>query len=105
MRRRNSAPHPAATERGIENRGGSLGGFCFAGEGRRVYELVKSGRLSWSIGYTVPAGGRRRDGRITQLTEIDLAEISTVPVPANEGVRTLSIKAMQPIELVSFEVA
>jgi hypothetical protein len=61
--------------------------------GARVYELVKRGTLSWSIGYTIPEGGRRRDGKITKLVEIDLAEISVVPTPANADARTLSIKS------------
>jgi hypothetical protein len=39
------------------------------------------------------------------LTEIDLAEVSAVPVSANEGARTLSIKSHRPVELLSFEVA
>ncbi len=73
--------------------------------GRRVYELVKAGSLSWSIGYVVSRGGSRRNGKLTELTEIDLAEVSAVPVPANEGARTLSIKSHRPVELVSFEVA
>ena len=89
------------TEKGLE----VSGSFDLATElGRRTYELVKSGALSWSIGYVVPKGGRRRNGELTELTEIDLAEISAVPVPANAGTRTLSIKSAQPIELVSFEV-
>jgi HK97 family phage prohead protease len=82
------------------------GSFDLATElGRRTYELVKSGALSWSIGYVVPKGGRRRKVELTELTEIDLAEISAVPVPANEGARTLSIKSHQPVQLMSFEVA
>ena len=90
------------TERDSRRRGT----FDFATElGRRTYELVKSGALSWSIGFIVPKGGRRREGELTELVEIDLAEISAVPVPANEGARTLSIKSHRPVELVSFEVA
>ena len=46
-----------------------------------------------------------REGELTELTEIDLAEISAVPVPANAGARTLSIKSAQSVQLVSFEVA
>ena len=61
--------------------------------GARVYELVKSGSLSWSIGYVVPDGGRRRAGKVIELTEIDLAEISAVATPANADARTLSIKS------------
>jgi HK97 family phage prohead protease len=90
------------TDRGLE----ASGSFDLSTElGRRVYDLVKSGSLSWSIGYVVPKGGRRRKGELTELVEIDLAEISAVPVPANEGARTLSIKSMPPVQLVTFDVA
>jgi HK97 family phage prohead protease len=61
--------------------------------GRRVYELVKAGTLAWSIGYRVPKGGRRRRGDYTEITEIDLAEVSAVATPANADVRTVSVKA------------
>lgn len=90
------------TDRGLE----ASGSFDLSTPlGRRVYELVKTGALSWSIGYVVPKGGRRRKGELTELVEIDLAEISAVPIPANEGARTLSIKSHTPAELVTFEVA
>ena len=62
--------------------------------GRRVYDLVKAGTLSWSIGFVVPDGGRRRRGEVTELTEVDLAEISAVATPANADARTLSIKSL-----------
>ena len=90
------------TDRGLE----ASGTFDLATDlGKRVYELVKSGALSWSIGYVVPKGGSRRKGELTELTEIDLAEISAVPVPANAGAQTLSIKSMPPVQLVTFDVA
>lgn len=48
----------------------------------------------------------RRERNPTAIVTEELpAEISAVPVPANAGARTLSIKSAQPIELVSFEVA
>jgi HK97 family phage prohead protease len=71
--------------------------------GTRVYQLVKEGSLSWSIGYTIPEGGRRKAGRVTELAQIDLAEISVVATPANEGTRTLSIKSRPPVRIASFE--
>ena len=71
--------------------------------GARVYQLVKEGSLSWSIGYTIPEGGRRKAGRVTELAQIDLAEISVVATPANEGTRTLSIKSEPSVQIVSFE--
>jgi HK97 family phage prohead protease len=72
--------------------------------GRRVYQLVKAGSLAWSIGYTVPKGGKRKGKGVTELTGVDLIEVSAVTTPANEGTRTLSIKAEQPVQLVSFEL-
>ena len=71
--------------------------------GQRVYDLVKAGMLSWSIGFTVPSGGRRKRDGVTEITEIDLAEISAVPVPANGGARTLAIKGLRPIQIATFE--
>jgi HK97 family phage prohead protease len=62
--------------------------------GKRVYELVKSGSLSWSIGFRVPRGGRRQRDDHVELTAVDLAEISVVPVPANADTRTVSVKSM-----------
>ena len=87
------------TERGLEA-GGVLD--TSTALGKRVYELVKRGTLAWSIGYVVPEGGRRRKGKITELHEIDLAEISAVSTPANAGARTLSIKSHRPVQIVSF---
>ncbi|MGA8926072.1 MAG: HK97 family phage prohead protease [Solirubrobacterales bacterium] len=67
--------------------------------GKRVYALLKKATLSWSIGFIVPEGGRRKRGKITEIIEVDLAEVSVVSVPANAGVRTLSIKSMPPLDL------
>jgi hypothetical protein len=70
---------------------------------------VKAGTLAWSIGYVVPRGGRRKRGNLTEITEIDLAEIA-VPTPANEYTRTLAVKsagadgiAQPPVRIASFE--
>ena len=52
----------------------------------------------------MPEGGKRKAGKITELVEIDLLEISAVTTPANRDTRTLSIKAEQPVKLVSFEL-
>jgi uncharacterized protein len=71
--------------------------------GARVYQLVKEGSLSWSIGYVIPDGGSRRNGKLTELTEVDLAEISAVATPANADARTLSIKSERPVRIASFE--
>jgi Caudovirus prohead serine protease len=61
--------------------------------GERAYKLLKSGGLSWSIGFTTPEGRRRRRGKVTEVTEVDLVEISLTPVPADPGARTLSVKS------------
>jgi uncharacterized protein len=66
--------------------------------GRRVYQLVKKGSLSWSIGFVVPEGGRRRRNKITEITEVDLAEVSVVATPANRGARTLSINSLDGLQ-------
>ncbi len=69
--------------------------------GARVYRLVKDGALSWSIGYVVPSGASRRQGKVTEISEVDLAEVSVTPVPANPGVRTISVKSATAIESLS----
>jgi phage head maturation protease len=73
--------------------------------GKRVYELVRAGPLRWSIGYTFSRDGGRPNGKLTELVEIELAEISAVPVPANEGARTLSVKSHRPVQLVTVQEA
>jgi HK97 family phage prohead protease len=68
--------------------------------GAETWRLVKSGTLSFSYGYLIPKGGAtKRLGKNTGLhiTEIDLYEVSVVPVgPANNDTRVLSFKAMGP---------
>jgi HK97 family phage prohead protease len=70
--------------------------------GKRTYALVKAGTLRWSIGFIVPEGARRKRGKVTEISQVDLAEISAVPVPANRGTRTLSIKSHRPIQVATF---
>jgi HK97 family phage prohead protease len=80
--------------------------------GAETWRLVKSGTLSFSYGYLVPDGGAtKRTGRKTgyHITEIDLYEVSVVPVaPANNDTRVLSFKAVaeqrQEAERVAREV-
>jgi uncharacterized protein len=69
--------------------------------GRRTHELVKANSVAWSIGFVVPKGGRRKARDGVELTEIDLAEISVVPVPANSDTRTVSVKAARGGEALS----
>jgi len=67
--------------------------------GAETWRLVKSGSLSFSYGYLVPDGGAtKRAGKRTgyHVTEIDLYEVSVVPVgPANNDTRVLSFKATE----------
>jgi hypothetical protein len=54
----------------------------------------------------VPAGGRRKAGKIAELLEVDLVEVSAVATPANADTRTLSIKRdapPAPIRVATFE--
>jgi HK97 family phage prohead protease len=62
--------------------------------GMRMYKMLQSGALQWSIGFTTTRRAPRgRDG-IVPLEEVgELLEVSVVPVPANELTRTLSAKS------------
>lgn len=66
--------------------------------GAETWRLVKSGTLSFSYGYLVPEGGAtKRAGKNAgyHITEIDLYEVSVVPVaPANNDTRILSFKSI-----------
>lgn len=67
--------------------------------GAETWRLVKSGTLSFSYGYLVPDGGatKRAGGKTGyHITELDLYEVSVVPVgPANNDTRILSFKSIQ----------
>jgi HK97 family phage prohead protease len=61
---------------------------------RKAWRLVKDGRIDkLSIGYTVPPGGSRRKGNVTELHQVSLREVSLVLTPANSQARVLSIKS------------
>jgi HK97 family phage prohead protease len=62
--------------------------------GEESWRLVKSGTLSFSFGYLIPKGGAtKRPGGRLHIKELDLFEISVVPVlPANNDTRVLSFK-------------
>jgi HK97 family phage prohead protease len=65
--------------------------------GAEAWRLVKSGTLSFSWGYLIPDGGatKRQGGRL-HIKELDLFEISVVPIaPANNDTRVLSFKAAE----------
>jgi HK97 family phage prohead protease len=62
---------------------------------RKAWNLVRDGSIDkLSIGYTIPAGGRRRgsDGA-NELTTITLHEVSLVLTPANDHARVLAVKS------------
>jgi uncharacterized protein len=62
--------------------------------GKRIYRMVKSGVLSWSVGFR--PGRKHRDGNITVLDSVDeLLEVSLTPVPANSRTFTASAKAVE----------
>jgi len=69
--------------------------------GAETWRLVKSGTLSFSYGYLVPEGGAtKRAGKKTgfHITELDLYEISVVPVgPANNETRVLEFKSAEDL--------
>lgn len=77
--------------------------------GAETWRLVKSGTLSFSYGYLVPDGGAtKRVGKKTgyHITEIDLYEISVVPVgPANNDTRVLSFKSAEELRVESGRLA
>jgi uncharacterized protein len=59
---------------------------------KEAWRSMKNGSMSLSFGYLVSKSQKRKDG-ITELREIDLFEISIVPVPANPDTRILSMKS------------
>lgn len=64
--------------------------------GRIVYEQLKDGRLdSMSFGYSIVDAAPTRDGY--ELRELDLFEVSVVPIPANDQALVTSVKAGRAI--------
>lgn len=63
--------------------------------GRDAFAHVKAGDVDgFSIGYRVPAGGRKALGKgVWSLSEIDLVEISIVAVPASSVARVETVKS------------
>lgn len=58
---------------------------------REAWRSMKNNALALSFGYL--ATKTRKKGKVTQLLEIDLFEISLVPAPANDSTRVLSLKS------------
>jgi HK97 family phage prohead protease len=69
-------------------------------KGAETWRLVKSGTLSFSFGYLIPDGGAtKRPGGRFHIKELDVFEISVVPVaPANNDTRVLGWKSAEDPE-------
>lgn len=83
----------------IDNKEVIAAGFVDQGtpRGAETWRLVKSGTLSFSFGYLIPEGGAtQREGGGLQIKELDVFEISVVPMgPANNDTRVLSFKSVR----------
>ena len=64
--------------------------------GKRAFNLLKTGGLSMSIGFTIPEGTADQQGTKRVLREVDLYEVSLVAVPANPGATIRSVKSLFP---------
>lgn len=71
--------------------------------GRIVYEQLKDGRLdSMSFGYQVLDYSMEKD--VTELKELELYEISVVPIPANPAAKVTEIKAGRAISAKNMDL-
>jgi HK97 family phage prohead protease len=62
--------------------------------GQKIYRMLQSAALSWSIGFTLQKGGARQEGNVRVLEQVsEVMELSVTPLPANTGTRTVSAKA------------
>jgi HK97 family phage prohead protease len=70
---------------------------------REAWRSMKDGRMSLSFGYLVVLQSKRKDG-VNELHELDLFEISIVPVPANPDTRVLSMKSAEDLRSESARI-
>lgn len=71
--------------------------------GRIVYEQLKDGRLdSMSFGYQVLDYSMEKD--FTELRELELYEISVVPIPANPAAKVTEVKAGRAISAKNMDL-
>lgn len=71
--------------------------------GRVVYEQLKDGRLdSLSFGYSVIEASNTKDGY--ELRELELYEISVVPIPANQEAQITEVKAGRAISAKNMDL-
>lgn len=65
-------------------------------DGGEAYELVKDGALAGlSIGYDVPANGKRMVGKVRELTELHLHEVSLVSIGMNPKALISGVKEIE----------
>jgi len=72
--------------------------------GAKVYKMLKSGSLLWSIGFGIRAGSKGRrgaDGAVVIDHVDELLELSVVAIPANSRTRTVGMKADRPAPTAS----
>jgi HK97 family phage prohead protease len=63
--------------------------------GRDVYRLMKEGLLTgWSFGYKVPAGGQKKNGKVNEVTEVDLFEVGPTLVGMNPEAQLQEVKKL-----------
>lgn len=71
--------------------------------GRIVYDQLKDGRLdSMSFGYQVLDYSIEKD--VTELKELELFEISVVPIPANPAAKITEVKAGRAISAKNMDL-
>jgi HK97 family phage prohead protease len=63
-------------------------------EGARVFELMKAGHVPLSVGFLGAKKQQGHDG-VTEVIDLDLAEVSVVGIGANRAAGTRSVKAAQ----------
>lgn len=67
-------------------------------DAQEAHALATDGALAGlSIGYRVPSGGRRYDGKANVLTQIDLGEVSLVTLPMNDRATISSVKSIHGV--------
>lgn len=72
--------------------------------GREAFSRVKKRIVrGLSIGYRVPEGGAEMKGDVRYLNQVDLFEVSLVPIPANDRARVTAVKAADLATVRDFE--
>jgi hypothetical protein len=67
-------------------------------DGREMFSLIKQKAVDGlSIGFRVPAGGYQHIGGVRHIKEIELWEVSIVPIPANSAARITSTRSADEV--------